>query len=37
MLLVHQPTRAGVASPAIAPGVRALSWQELLDDEIGRA
>jgi predicted AAA+ superfamily ATPase len=30
MLLVHQPSRSGVASLAVAPGVKALPWPEFL-------
>ena len=30
MLLVHRPARAGVRSHALAPGVEALPWQELV-------
>ena len=31
MIVVHQPPRAGSASPALAPGVRALPWREFLE------
>lgn len=30
-LVVHRPPRAGVASSALAPGVRAVSWREFVD------
>ena len=30
MMVVHQPPRAGSASAALAPGVRALPWREFL-------
>jgi hypothetical protein len=31
MFLVHQSPQAGTPTPAVAPGVRALSWQEFLE------
>jgi hypothetical protein len=31
MLLVHQSPQAGTPTPAVAPGVRALPWQEFLE------
>ena len=31
MIVVHQPPRAGSASAALAPGVRALPWREFLE------
>jgi predicted AAA+ superfamily ATPase len=34
--LVHQAPRAGVETTAVAPGVRALSWQRFLEDEAWR-
>lgn len=34
--LVHQPPRAGVETTAVAPGVRALSWQRFLEDDTWR-
>ncbi|MBI3849287.1 MAG: ATP-binding protein [Verrucomicrobia bacterium] len=30
-ILVHRPARSGVASPAVAPGVQALPWQEFVE------
>ena len=35
MVLVHRPTRGGVASRALAPGVRALPWPEFVADPLG--
>jgi hypothetical protein len=32
MFLVHQAPRAGTPTSAVAPGVRALPWQEFLED-----
>ena len=32
MLLVHQRPKAGAPTQAVAPGVRALAWQELVDE-----
>jgi len=32
MFLVHQSPQAGTPTPAVAPGVRALPWQEFLDE-----
>jgi len=34
MLLVHRPTRAGVRSHALAPGVEALPWQEFVTKKL---
>jgi uncharacterized protein len=34
MLVVHEAPRAGVPSHAIAPGVRALSWQEFVRQRV---
>jgi hypothetical protein len=31
MFLVHQSPQAGTPTPAVAPGVRALPWQEFLE------
>jgi predicted AAA+ superfamily ATPase len=30
--LVHQPPRAGVSTKAVAPGVRAVAWQDFVGD-----
>jgi hypothetical protein len=32
MFLVHQSPQAGTPTSAVAPGVRALPWQEFLED-----
>jgi hypothetical protein len=32
MFVVHQSPQAGTPTPAIAPGVRALPWQEFLEE-----
>ena len=32
MFLVHQSPQAGTPTPAVAPGVRALPWQEFLEE-----
>src|ERR1700716_3207460 len=32
MYLVHQPPKAGVRTPAVAPGVRALSWRDFVEE-----
>jgi hypothetical protein len=35
MILVHEAPQAGTASRAVAPGVRALSWQQFVAAELG--
>jgi hypothetical protein len=32
MFLVHQSPHAGTPTQAVAPGVRALPWQEFLEE-----
>jgi len=34
MVVVHWPTRAGTSSTALAPGVRALPWQQFVTDPL---
>jgi len=37
MYVVHEATRAGAQSTALAPGVAAMPWRDFIVDEMGRS